>query len=96
MSRARQVGAAVFALAILYALVGGEYSTTAWLKLRRQGQTMTATIAGLTVEVDSLRRFAKRLETDPRLQERIAREEFGMVRPGEFLYRLGRDSLDAQ
>ena len=96
MTRARRIGAAVILLAILYALVGGEYSTTDWLTLRRQERAVQASIADLTVEVDSLRRLARQLVTDPRMQERIAREEFGMVRPGEFLYRLDRDSLDGQ
>ena len=96
MSRTRQVGAAVIGLAILHALIGGEYSTSDWLTLRRQEREEQATIAELTVAVDSLRRFATQLETNPKLQERIAREEFGMVRSGEFLYRLGRDSLDEQ
>ncbi len=96
MTRARRIGVAVILLAILYALVGGEYSTTDWLTLRREERTVQTSIAELTVEVDSLRRLARQLVTDPRMQERIAREEFGMVRPGEFLYRLDRDSLDAQ
>jgi cell division protein FtsB len=96
VSRARQIGALVVVLALVYALVGGEYTTAGWLELRRQERAQNAAIAELTVQVDSLRRYAKRLATDPRLQERLAREEFGMVRPGEFLYRLGRDSLDAQ
>ena len=39
--------------------------------------------------VDSLRRYKTRVETDPVLQERIAREEFGLVRGDkELLYRL--------
>ena len=96
MSRNRRIGAAVIALGLLYALLGGEYSTTDWFTLRSQERSTRATIAQLTGDVDSLRRFARRLQTDPRLQEQMAREEFGMVRPGEFLYRLGRDSLDAQ
>ena len=86
----------VAALAIVYALTGGEYSTTDWFKLREEERTENERIADLTVIVDSLKRFARQLATDPRLQERMAREEFGMVRPGEFLYRLGRDSLDAR
>jgi cell division protein FtsB len=38
--------------------------------------------------VDSLGRLAVALEKDPVMQERVARERFGMLRPGEFLYRL--------
>ena len=28
------------------------------------------------------------IEHDPRVQERVARESFGMIRNGEFLYKL--------
>ena len=45
----------------------------------------------LTRVVDSLRKVAKAVETDQATQERIAREEFGMVRGDkEILYRLMR------
>jgi len=41
------------------------------------------------VAVDSLQRYKRRVETDPKLQERIAREEFGLVRGNkELLYRF--------
>jgi cell division protein FtsB len=83
-------GAAVFALG------GGEYSTLDWLELRRQERAETEAIARLEVEVDSLAKYAERVKTDRRLQERIAREDFGMIRKGEFLYRIVTDSLDGQ
>jgi cell division protein FtsB len=38
--------------------------------------------------VDSLSRVAWAIEHNPRMQERIAREKFGMLKKGEFLYRL--------
>ena len=45
--------------------------------------------------MDSLERAAKAIENDPRTQERVARESFGMIRKGEFLFRLvPGDSLD--
>jgi len=39
-------------------------------------------------QLDSLQRRARALETDPAAQERAAREQFGMIRKGELLYRL--------
>jgi cell division protein FtsB len=77
--------AAVFAF-------GEEYSTLDWLEPRRQERRQT--IARLEVEVDSL--AMPNGSDDRRLQERIAREDFGMIRKGEFLYRLETDSLDGQ
>jgi cell division protein FtsB len=38
--------------------------------------------------VDSLKRYKQRVLSDPKTQERIAREEFGMVRGKELLYRI--------
>jgi cell division protein FtsB len=38
--------------------------------------------------VDSLRRVVNALENDPATQERVAREQFGMIRDGEILYRI--------
>ncbi len=92
MSRARWFLLAVLGGSALYAAFGGEYSTLNWLDLRRQERAEQAQIEQLTTEVDSLRRFAKALATDRKLQERLAREEFGMIRKGEFLYRLQVDS----
>lgn len=88
MSRARVVGMlGVFALAA-FALLAGEYSTFDWLTLRRQVAEERAAIAELEIEVDSLQRLARALETDPAAQERAAREGFGMIRDGEILYRI--------
>ena len=53
-------------------------------KVRLQAETDS-----LTREVDSLRQVVKAVQTDRATQERIAREEFGMVRGDkEIVYRL--------
>ena len=92
MSRPKLIGVLVLVSALIFALGGGEYGTLDWLELRRQERAEQRAIAELTVEVDSLKRFAKAVETDRRVMERIAREEFGMIRKGEFLYRLQQDT----
>ena len=92
MSRTRLLTLAVLGGALVYAVFGGEYSTFNWLNLRRQERAEQALIAQLTVEVDSLRGYAKAVASDRKLQERLAREQFGMIRKGEFLYRLQVDS----
>jgi len=94
VSRSRLLTLLILGGAGLFALVGGEYGTFDWLELRSQERQETGLIGSLQTEVDSLRRFARRLETDPKLVERVARENFGMIRRGEFLYRLESDSLD--
>ena len=96
MRRTTLAALVVLAGAAVFALGGGEYSTLDWLELRRQERAETEVIARLEVEVDSLAKYAERVKSDRRLQERIAREDFGMIRKGEFLYRIVTDSLDGQ
>ena len=70
------------------AFQAGEYGTVDWLKLRRQLIQERRAVRDLEVELDSLARLARALEADPAAQERAAREQFGMIRKGEILYRL--------
>ena len=79
-----------------FAIEGGEYGTSDLLKQRNRDRTLRRDIDSLTKQVDSLKRYKRALATDIRLQERIAREEFGMVRgEKEILYRFAepRDSI---
>ena len=71
-----------------FAIQGGEYSTVDLLRQRRQNTRLTRQIDSLRRQVDSLTKYRQRILTDPRTQERIAREEFGMVRGKELLYRI--------
>jgi cell division protein FtsB len=86
----RWAALAALAVAVLFALQGGEYSTLNLLKLERQTAREAAEVVRLQRLVDSLTRAALAIERDPRVQERVARESFGMIRKGEFLYKLVR------
>ena len=88
MRRGQGVALAVFAGGILFGAFGGEYGTLDWWQLHRQVKEQRADIRRLTAQIDSLEREAKALEHDPAEQERVAREQFGMIRPGEILYRV--------
>jgi cell division protein FtsB len=88
VSPIRWAALGVILLALVFAIQGGEYSTGDWLTLKREAREETAEVAALKAAIDSLAALAARIERDPAEQERIAREEFGMIRPGEFLYRL--------
>jgi cell division protein FtsB len=86
---ARLLWLAVIVAALIFAVQGGEYSTLDLARQHRERQHMTAAIDSLTRVVDSLRKYRDRLQRDPKLQERIAREDFGMVRgTKELLYRF--------
>jgi cell division protein FtsB len=76
------------AFALYFALQGGEYGTLDLLQLRREAAEERENVAQLQRMVDSLTKVATGIEKDPRVQERVARERFGMLRKGEFLYRL--------
>jgi len=76
---------AVIALAVLgvivFAVQGGEWGT---VDLIRQ----TSRLARIRRDVDSLKKYKQLLQTDPVMQEKVAREEFGMVKGNkEILYR---------
>lgn len=88
MSRSRIAGLAGAVVLLALAAWGGEYSTGDWLTMRRQLADEREKVAGLEAEVDSLAKAARDLETNPAVQERVAREEFGMIRDGEILYRV--------
>lgn len=73
---------------VVFGLMGGEYSTLDWWKLKREARDQEEAIERLRFEIDSLRAWAESLETDSATQERVAREKFGMLRDGEMLYRV--------
>jgi cell division protein FtsB len=79
--------------AIWFAIEGGEYGTRDLARQKQRKARLQLAIDSAQQVVDSLRRYKTRLESDPVLQERIAREEFGMVRgEKEILYRIAEDS----
>ena len=86
--KSRRLAWAVAASAFLFLLLGGEYNMMDWIKIRRLEREEQARVIELQQTVDSLTRVAKALQKDRRVQERVARESFGMLRKGEHLYRL--------
>jgi cell division protein FtsB len=84
----RIVTAVLIAAATVFAFAAGEYGTLDWFELRREERDERIRITELQHQVDSLQKVAAGLEKDPRTQERVAREEFGMIRKGEHVYRL--------
>jgi cell division protein FtsB len=74
--------------ALYFAFQGGEYGTLDLRELEKEVVEESTSVAQLHRVVDSLQRVATAIEKDPGMQERVARERFGMLRKGEFLYRL--------
>jgi cell division protein FtsB len=84
----RWAAVAALAFAVYFAIQGGEYGTTHLLELRRDVEREQGQVVRLRVVVDSLERAAQAIEREPRVQERVARESFGMIRRGEYLFRI--------
>jgi len=85
----RLVIAAILVAAIVFAVQGGEYGTSDLLRQTARRKALVARIDSLQRAVDSLSRTKSALQTDVALQEKIAREEFGMIRGNkEMLYRF--------
>ena len=86
------------ALGVLYfAIEGGEWGTYDLLRQGSRKARLAAEVDSLERAVDSLTAYRQRLATDVKLQERIAREEYGMVRgEKEILYRFVEPSDSAR
>lgn len=76
------------AAALFYGVWGGEYSLWDLRNLEQNRQTELAATAELRGRTADLRRQADLLQSDPAALERVARERFGMIRPGEVLVRF--------
>ena len=84
-------------MAAYFAVFGGEYSVFELRDARADVVKEQARLEEARVEIDSLRAELDRLEHDPATIERIAREDYGMIRRGEVLYRFAdADSPDTE
>ena len=80
----------LIAIALYFGLQGGEYSTRDLYVLRARSSSLQREVDSLQRSVDSLNRYLRAVKGDSATQERIAREEFGMIRGDkEILYRFG-------
>ncbi|HJR67146.1 MAG TPA: septum formation initiator family protein [Gemmatimonadaceae bacterium] len=89
-TRAKRIvlGAVVLGI-VVFAVQGGEYGTSDLVRQRTRRERLEWRIDSLTRLVDSLERRKRAIRTDAATQERIAREEFGMVKgEKELLYRF--------
>jgi cell division protein FtsB len=74
------VGLVVLLAATVFAIQGGEYGTTDLFQQRSRKAHLLAEIDTLEKQVDSLEKVKKSVESDPAVQERIARGGVGRVR----------------
>jgi cell division protein FtsB len=86
---------AFWVLVAYFAVEGGEYGTSDLLNVRGRIAETKSAIDSLKQVADSLTLQKKEVMTNPVVQERIAREEFGMVKGDkELIYHVLRpDSM---
>ncbi len=76
---------AFIACVLLADALFGDWGLAETLRARRDYGQGAAELSALRRENAALRDEAKRLESDPRTIEAVAREDLGLVRPGEIL-----------
>ncbi|MCH9014760.1 MAG: septum formation initiator family protein [Gemmatimonadetes bacterium] len=81
-------GVVVVVVGLAFGVLGGEYSMIDRWKLNQQVDAEREQVRRLQREIDSLTAVADALESDSATIERAARENLGMLREGEMLYRV--------
>ena len=96
--RRRRLRLAAFGLFLSLVFVGSSlaavFGDSGFLDLRRRHreiEELTKEVERRKAEVAALDTHVKRLQTDPTAVERIAREDLGLVAPGEITFLLPRD-----
>lgn len=89
-ARWRSLLAVLLLAGLVYAFAGGDDSLFRIWRRGRDLQDLAVQVARLQAENDSLRQILWRLENDLEYVEKVAREEYGMSKPGERIYRLRR------
>jgi cell division protein FtsB len=85
---------AMLLLAAYFAVFGGESSIFDVRRLQKTEAASSASLAVRQAAIDSLQALANHIESDPVEIERVARENYGMIRDGEILYRFREASRD--
>lgn len=90
----RRVLFGIFVLTVIwFAVEGGQFGSWDLWKQRGQKKQLQRDIDSLQHRVDSLKKYRARLDIDRELQEKLARENVGMVRGSkELIYLITPDT----
>ncbi|MFZ5443492.1 MAG: FtsB family cell division protein [Myxococcota bacterium] len=90
MDRRRQVvwGAVGVALVLAVGSLSAEGGFRRYARLQRDLHSLEERNAKLVTENDRMKREIQRLRSEPAAIERAARENLGLVRPGEIVFNL--------
>jgi cell division protein FtsB len=87
----RQYGRGLLGLLMLVMIVHDVFGTHGFLAMRRtenEIKKVKADLEALSKENAALEQEVKDLNSDPRLIEKIARDDLGLARPGEIIIRI--------
>ena len=90
-SLVRQYGRGLLGLLVLVMIVHDVFGTHGFLAMRRtqdEIRKVKANLEALSKENAALAQEVKDLNSDPRLIEKIARDDLGLARPGEIIIRI--------
>jgi cell division protein FtsB len=89
----------ILALALLLLAIHdvfGEHGLLAMRRTQSQMKELRGEIDRLNQENSDLSKQVQALRTDPKAVERIAREEMGLARPGEMIFKLPDQPQESQ
>ena len=89
----------ILGLALLLLAIHDIFGSHGLLAMRRtqmQMRELRGQVDRLHQENSALNKQVQSLRTDPKAVERIAREEMGLARPGEMIFKLPEPSPDSQ
>ena len=85
--RLGRITAGLIAVWLLWVLLAGDTSIIELWKLKRENADIRARIAELEKRLDIIDAEEQNLQ-DPEYLEKMAREQYGMIRDGERVYRI--------
>ncbi len=95
----RQYGSGLLGLLLLVMFVHDIFGTHGFLAMRRtqnEIKKVKTDLEKLNKENAALEQESKDLKSDPRLIEKIARDDLGLARPGEIIIRIPQGAEQAQ
>ena len=92
MTRKRLLVIALLSGVVVVFVLLSPYGILTRLRLESEHADLVRQLAGAKLHADSTRTVVKRLHDDTLEIERLARERYGYIRPGEEVYIIRRDT----
>ena len=93
MKKRRLVFLSFFILCFVYlavSLVFGNMGLLKYIELNRTKKDLKRQVVDITRQNEEIKTQITLLKNDPFYKEKIAREEFGLAKPGEYIFRYDR------